>query len=341
MQTGDTSSAPATTAPIVVAGQQLWLFEESPHLIEAMLADIRAARVRVWLETYIFTDDDAGREVAEALAERARAGLDVRLLVDAWGSFRTPNSLFNRLRAAGVQVHLFHKFLDAFYAVSFLQVLNQRDHRKLLVVDDEIAYFGGMNIVDQSGIRSRDDVKRRHLPASAGWRDVHVRMLGPRQAEIAATFERQWDRVHHRPESTREPRWPVAEIAQAPDDSLYFFDTRPLLKNRRPQRVLVPLIRQARHDITLAVAYFIPLGAVLRELVRARRRGVRVRVIVPQQSDVRSGAVGRAGICTSSCSSGASASTSAKTACCTARPWSSTAAGRWSARAISTPAACG
>ena len=271
---------------VAVAGQELTLFVESPPLIAAMLDDIKAARTRVWLESYIFNDDEAGRAVADALAERAQAGLDVRLLVDAWGSFSTPSALFNRLRAAGVQVHLFHAFYDAFYAVRFLQVLNERDHRKLLIVDDDIAYFGGMNIVDPSGIRSAADAKSQHLPVSAGWRDVHVRMVGRRQADVAAAFARVWNRVHHRP-AGRQPKWPVKEIAQAPDDTIYFFDSRPLSKSRRPQRIIVPLLRQARREITLSVAYFIPLGSVLRELLRARRRGVRVRVIVPGQSDVK------------------------------------------------------
>jgi cardiolipin synthase len=281
------SARDALSRPVVVAGQHLTLYSESPPLIAAMLTDMRAARSRIWLETYIFADDAAGRAVAAVLAERARAGLDVRLLVDAWGSFSVPSRVWNELRAAGVRVHLFHAFYEAFYAVRFLQVLNQRDHRKLLVIDEQIAYFGGMNIVDQSGIRSRDDARARHLPASAGWRDVHVRMVGPRQAELAAAFSRLWNRVHRRPTGTREPHWPLKEIAAAPGDSLYFFDSRPLLKDRRPHRVLAPLLRQAQSDITMSVAYFIPLGRVLRELVRARKRGVRVRVIVPERGDVR------------------------------------------------------
>jgi cardiolipin synthase len=268
-----------------VAGQALTLFEESSSLIAAMVADIRAARSRVWMESYIFADDAAGREVAAALADRAAAGLDVRLMVDAWGSFSTPAALFNRLRAAGVRVHFFHALSQILWKTNFLSILNQRNHRKLLVIDDAIAYFGGMNVVDQSGIRSRADARRRHLPAAAAWRDVHVRMVGSRQAEIAASCERLWNRVHHRPLES-EPEWSVLDFRQVPRESLFFFDSRPSFKARRPQRILVPLIRQARHDITLSFAYFIPMGRVLRELLKARKRGVRVRVIVPGQSDV-------------------------------------------------------
>ena len=283
----NTRERESAAGPITVAGQALTLFTESPPLIEAMLADIRSARSRVWLETYIYANDDAGRAIAQALIERAQAGCEVRLLVDAWGSFSTPNALFDKMAAAGVKVHHFHAFKEAFYAVRFLQVLNQRDHRKLLVIDERIAYFGGMNVVDQRDIKNKDDAKERHLPASAGWRDVHVRLEGSRQPELAAIFDRLWRRVHHERQTSREPRWPVKQIAKAPEDSLYFFDTRPLLKNRRPHQVLVPLLRQAQRDVTLSMAYFIPLGRVLRELIRARKRGVTVRVIVPGQSDVK------------------------------------------------------
>jgi cardiolipin synthase len=273
-------------SPVTVAGHEFQLYAESPPLIEAMVADILAAKQRVWKETYIFVDDDAGRAVADALCDRARAGLDVRLMIDGFGSFSTPTVLLNRLRDAGVQVHVFHTLTQAMRGPQFLQALNQRNHRKLLIVDDDVAYFGGMNVVDQSGLESKDDVKARNLPSSAGWRDVHARMVGPRQAEIAASMDRLWKRVHHQSRG-KPPRWVVPNFAKVPDESIFFFDSRPTFKDRRPHRALVPLIRQAREEITLSMAYFLPLGRVLRALVKARRRGVRVRVIVPGQSDVR------------------------------------------------------
>jgi cardiolipin synthase len=251
-----------------------------------MVADILAAKRRVWKETYIFIDDDAGRAVADALCDRARAGLDVRLMIDGFGSFSTPTAMLNKMREAGVQVHVFHTLTQAMRGPQFLRAINQRNHRKLLIVDDDITYFGGMNVVDQSGLESKADVKARNLPTSAGWRDVHARMAGPRQAEIAATMERLWKRVHHQPRG-KAPLWRVPNFALAPDDSIFFFDSRPTFQDRRPHRALVPLIQHAREEITLSMAYFLPMGRVLRALVKARRRGVRVRVIVPGQSDVR------------------------------------------------------
>ena len=98
----DVTSSPeplaSAAAPVRVdvAGQRLTLFEESGSLIAAMIADIAAARTRVWMETYIFAADAAGGAMADALAERARAGLDVRLMVDGWGSFNMPRAMLNR-----------------------------------------------------------------------------------------------------------------------------------------------------------------------------------------------------------------------------------------------------
>lgn len=285
----ETLAAAAPRNCLQVAGHELWLFEESPPLIAAMVRDIRAATRRVWLEAYIVSGDRAGRAIAAALEERAGAGVDVRLMYDAVGSFSTPTEYFADLEAAGVQVHCYHSFARTIWTSRFFRLLNRRNHRKLLVADD-VAYFGGMNIVDQSSIHSVEDAKALRLPSSAGWRDVHVRMTGPKAPEVAGAFERLWQRVHHG-KSSRPPRWPGRKFVQAQEDTILFFESRPWIKAHRPYRVFLPLLRSARRTITLSMAYFLPLGAVLRELVRAARRGVCVRVILPERSDVKAAEV--------------------------------------------------
>ena len=156
----NTTNAGAMSA--TVAGHELTLFIETWPLIHAMLRDIRAARTRVWLETYIFHDDAAGQAVAEALCERAAAGVQVRVLYDAIGSNNTSWTFFRALQEAGVQVHAFHSVREALWRFSFLRILNRRDHRKLLIIDDTVAYFGGMNLIDTTlGARVADrDVAR-------------------------------------------------------------------------------------------------------------------------------------------------------------------------------------
>ena len=272
-------------AALCVAGQALTTFESSGPLIKAMVEDIRQARQRVWLESYIIAADAAGQAVAEALKERAAAGVDCRVIYDAVGSASTPSAFFRDLEAAGVHVHAFHTLWESLWQFRSLRVLNRRDHRKLLVIDDRTAYFGGMNLVDQSGIATVANAQARHLPASAGWRDVHVRLEGPQQQHLAEAFRRIWQRVrlHRRP---RRVRWAVREMLESRSESIHFFDSRPWFKYHQPRRVLSPLLRGARHTITLSMAYFIPDGRVLRDLLRAAKRGVKVRVIIPGISDV-------------------------------------------------------
>ncbi len=272
---------------VEVAGHELTIFEETTPLINRMVADIRAAKSRVWMESYIFAGDAAGRAIADALIDRARAGLDVRLMYDAVGSYSTPAALFAEMQSAGVQVHAYRGFWQSLFRWKFLRIFNRRNHRKLLVIDELVSYFGGMNIVDQSRIHSVADVKAQHLPASSGWRDVHVRMVGPRQADLADAMQRLWLKVH-RQKGPRWPKWPLAAMLRSIGDSLWFFDSRPTRRYRRPHLVFVSLIREAERDLTLSMAYFVPVGKVRRELVRARKRGVRVRVIIPAESDVKS-----------------------------------------------------
>lgn len=269
---------------ILVAGQELIVFLEVSSFLVALLADIRAARQRIWIESYIFYHDAVGRAVAEALKERARAGVAVRVLYDALGSQTTPAAFFHEMQAAGVQVHAFHTIWEAFWRFSFLRVLNRRNHRKVIVIDNGIAYFGGMNLIDPSRVAALPSEATR--PPSSGWRDVQVRLNGSQQAEIAESFDRSWRRAHRQKVERRPLDYRLAMLVEKPE-SIQFFDTGPGLRYSRAARVFARLIRRARSSISLSMAYFIPVGRVLRELLRARRRGVRVQVILPGECDVK------------------------------------------------------
>jgi cardiolipin synthase len=248
-----------------------------------MIEDIRKAQMRVWLETYIFHDDQCGRAVRDALLERCRAGVQVRVLYDAIGSGGTPWPFFVPLVEAGAAVHEFHAFWEALWRFSFFRVLNRRDHRKLLVIDDRVGYFGGMNIVDTA---SAPTVRQaEHLPSSAGWRDVHVRLEGPAQRQLAESLDRSWRRAHGEPIPRRPVSYRRALLARG-TESIQFFDSGPGLRHTRAYLVFTRLIRLARQTITTSMAYFLPVGRVLRAILRAPRRGVLFRVVVPGESDV-------------------------------------------------------
>lgn len=270
---------------ICVAGSCWQLFVESAPYIESLVDDIRSARQRVWVESYTIADDHAGRAIAEALKERAAAGVECRLLYDTVGSFNTPERFFADLRRAGVTVVAYRPVGNWLRRLWFWRRFHRRDHRKLVIIDDRVGYFGGMNIVDLGGSAVPGEVGGKHPAGEPPWRDVHVRVTGPQVAEMAEAWDSLWSDVHHRPRERRENPTP-REILSARDERVFFFDSRPHVKHHRPGRVLTKLIREARTNITLAMAYFLPFGGIMRALIRARKRGVSVTVIVPERSDV-------------------------------------------------------
>ncbi|HMD53304.1 MAG TPA: phospholipase D-like domain-containing protein [Phycisphaerae bacterium] len=270
---------------IEVAGHTLELFTEAPPLFSAMLEDINAAQKRVWLETYIFADDASGVSIAEALKRRAARGVDVRVLYDAVGSQKTSSAFFRDLAAAGVKVHAYHNFREALRKILVFIILNRRNHRKLLIVDNRSAYFGGMNIIDYGRdlrFLNVDDSEESHL----GRRDVHVRLRGPQQEEVARSFERSWRHALGLP-LERLPKDSRRVKLRDEQESIHFFDSGPRVKFGRATRVYRTLLNMGRRNVIIAMAYFIPYGAVMRSILAARRRGVRVDVVVPALSDIK------------------------------------------------------
>src|SRR5439155_10045353 len=183
----------------------------------------------------------------------------------------TPTAFFRDLKEAGVQVHAFHSVWEALYRFSISRVLNRRNHRKLLVIDDRVAYFGGMNLVDHGSARLVE--RAEHLPVSAGWRDIHVRLAGAQQSELAESFDRSWRRAR-RLRVKRRSRPYRRALPAAGEESIQFFDSGPGRKHTRAARVFTQMIRRANKRLALSMAYFLPVGPVLRQLLRAHRRGV-------------------------------------------------------------------
>jgi cardiolipin synthase len=277
-------TTPVSADALQVAGHELTVFVEAEPLAVRLLADLRWAQKRIWIESYIFAADEMGRTLAQVLKAKARQGLDVRVMYDAVGCLTTPDEFFEDLAAAGVRVHGFHQASEALRRWAFLRVFNRRNHRKLVVIDDSVAYFGGMNLVDPLGDAALEEARSERLPEARGWRDVHVRLVGPQQAAIAAMMDYLWRKVDH--ERVRQPRWALRQMLSCRQDGLFVFDCQPGFRGRRAARVLCPLLRRARHTITISMAYFLPTGSVLRELLQAARRGVRIRVLIPGNSDV-------------------------------------------------------
>ncbi|MFV1973265.1 MAG: phospholipase D-like domain-containing protein, partial [Thiohalobacterales bacterium] len=170
-----------TCSPELEAGaDNLQLFIEGDELYQAMLTDIAAAKQRIQLESYIFADDEIGRLFIDALVERAQAGVDVRVHIDAAGSlFPASRRLVRDLRGNRVRLRWFHRW-------SWRRPLryNRRNHRKLLITDEASAYVGGFNIHRESS-KAAFGIER--------WRDTHVHTGGRLATQAAQLFDRFWD----------------------------------------------------------------------------------------------------------------------------------------------------
>lgn len=237
------------------------LFTEGDALYAAMLASIQGARHSVRMESYIFASDEIGWQFAEALAERAAAGIDVRLHLDAAGAWRNSSlALLHHLRDRGVCVRWFHRW-------RWRQPLryNRRNHRKLLVIDEHTAYVGGFNIHRESS---------RQFYGPSRWRDTHAEISGPLVNDAAQLFDAIW-RGHR--------RWmPAQHIGRA---------TRLVSNHTRTCRHQIhclysELFASARERIYLTTPYFVPEPLTQLHLMAAARRGIDVRLLVPSKSDV-------------------------------------------------------
>ncbi|HKK16326.1 MAG TPA: phospholipase D-like domain-containing protein [Gammaproteobacteria bacterium] len=252
----------STAGPEISANtEQYALYVEGDILFDAMLAVINNAQHQVWLATYIFSGDEIGQQFVKALSAKAKAGMDVRLTVDALGSFFLfPRNLEKELTDQGVKVRRYHRW-------SWRKPLryNSRDHRKLLIVDGQQAFLGGFNIHRECSLSAFG--KER-------WRDTHVRITGELAIQAMELFAASWEGKPYRCLSPRE----------AFRDEL--LPNKPLKCRWRLRRIYRNMMNDARRYLYVSTPYFVPDRLVQKGLVAAARRGVDVRVLVPRKSDV-------------------------------------------------------
>ena len=265
-----------------------------PALIEA----IDAAQRRVALETYIYTDDATAHRVTEALVRAARRGVDVHLTIDGFGTGVLPAEIAAVLEAAGVALRIYRPVRGFRLQRRYLRRL----HRKIVVVDDDVAFVGGINIIDDFNHAPFND-------AALGPRyDFAVRVRGPLVAQIALTVDRLWWQMGVRTSvrevgvtgvaadfpvitDTPRPRHRGAsgrEGERAPGSVLASLVLRDNVRNRRAiEREYLRALGTARHEVIIANAYFLPGVRFMRALAACRRRGVRVRLLLQGQVEYR------------------------------------------------------
>jgi cardiolipin synthase len=269
------SSAGADRAPLAelrVGEHQVALLRDGGQAFPAMLAAIASARSFVCLETYILRDDGTGLRFGAALAERARSGVEVSVLYDAWGSRVSPEFLA-ALGEAGVRTVSYHPLSFAGPLARILSRTFRRDHRKGLVVDGRVAFTGGMNIADDYA--APED-------GGQGWRDTAVRLEGPAVQELLHLFLTVWRRAKGAP--LDEHRY--VHRARRPDPRVRVIGSGGPGLSWRIRRAYVEALREARARVRITSAYFLPTRAVSRALRDAALRGVDVQVIAAGTTDV-------------------------------------------------------
>jgi cardiolipin synthase len=262
--------AQATTGLPPTSATDARLLIDGGAKYSALLRDVAAARDHVHLEYYIFYPDRTGAALRDALVERARAGVKVRLLLDAVGSSKTPARFFNELTMAGGELAWFHPS-------RVLQVwkrpwLNLRSHRKIVVIDGHIAYTGGINITDEEDERLREDA----------YRDLHLRVEGNVVSSLQLVFIEDWAYATGQPPLTlpsptpHRGHIPVQVLVSGPDSSWEAI-----------HRLHVGAIHSSTRRVWLATPYFVPGEAARMALTSAALGGLDVRLLVPRRSDSR------------------------------------------------------
>jgi len=270
-------------APPLLTGNHAELLIDGPRTYAAMFAAIARAREYVLVESFIFEEASANNQTLSALLNAAAArGVKVYALYDAVGSLSTDVKFLDALRAAGISLCAFNPLnpLDERFSG-----VNQRDHRKIVVVDGALAFAGGVNFsqayrIASSQARARGLSKQKSL--EQGWRDTHIALRGTAARELERLFRTTWHEAKcagdvlptFRQESVGAGNTLVQVIASTPDDD-----------SNEIYATLLSVITYARRSIDVTMAYFVPDDALEKALADAASRGVVVRIILPSYSD--------------------------------------------------------
>lgn len=267
----------------LVSGNRVQLLRDGIQALPAMFDAMQRARNNINLEFFILEDIVChGRSVSDVLLDRLRQGVQVNILHDAWGSRNTPAAFFDRLRAAGARVLAYNPVNPLKVRVGWFP--NNRDHRKILVVDGKIGFTGGINFQKvyenprSAGLPSDGDTE------DAFWRDTAVRIEGPAVAEMQKLFFANW-RDQKGPPVMPAVYFP--HLVSRGDDTVRVIGSAP--GDKRPLYFisLMTAVLSAEQRVWFSTGYFVPPHIELREFARTARRGVDVRFVLPSHSDVQ------------------------------------------------------
>jgi cardiolipin synthase len=250
--------------PTIVGGNRIQVLQNGDEIFPSMLEAIRAARRTITFETYIYWSGHVGEEFAQALIERARSGVCVHVMLDWVGCDKISAELLARMKSGGVEVERYHRV-----RWFMLGRLNNRTHRKVLTIDGRVSFTGGVGVADQWSGNAQDP---EH------WRDMHFKVSGPVAAQMQAAFLDNWIKttghVLH-----GENYFP--HIEPSGDQLMQMFISSPEGGSDSMRLMYLIAITAAERRIDIEAAYFVPDRLMIRELISARQRGVRIRILVP------------------------------------------------------------
>ena len=250
--------------PAIVGGNDVSALQNGQQIFPAMLRAIRSAQTSITFETFIYWSGETGETFSQALSERARAGVPVSVVIDWVGSIKMDQSLLNAMQAAGVQLHRYRPL--NWYN---LGRMNNRSHRKLLVVDGRIGFTGGVGIADQW---TGDGSDPEH------WRDTHFQIEGPVVAQLQAAFNDNW--VKTTGQLLNGSRYFPALHEKGQFDA-HVFVASPAGGSESMHLMYLLALAASRTTIDLAASYFVPDRLMIDALIAARSRGVRIRILLP------------------------------------------------------------
>jgi cardiolipin synthase A/B len=250
--------------PAILPGNHVTDLQNGDEIFPAMLDAIRSARKTITFETYIYWSGEVGRKFADALSERARSGVQVNVTIDWAGSVSMEEALLTRMKDAGVHVERYRPL--HWYN---LGRMNNRTHRKLLVIDGRIGFTGGVGI---------GDPWQGHAQDPDHWRDMHFRIEGPAVAQMQAVFNDNWIKTSGQVLNGID-YFPPLQPAGGMDANM--FVSSPASGSESMHLMYLMVLAAAEHSIDLAAAYFIPDELITKALIAARHRGVKIRILMP------------------------------------------------------------
>ncbi len=273
----------AATGVPLIAGNKVTLLFDGPATMKEMMASAAGAKSSINLETYIFDQDPIGLQFADLLIEKRKQGVTVNLMYDSVGAMGTPAEFFERMKTAGINVLAFNPVNPAKRIGKW--ELNNRDHRKLMVVDGKVAFTGGINIsstyANSSFFRSSRKPETTADQKKVGWRDTHIKIEGPAVASLQWHFIDAWvdqdagelAEANYFPPLSPEGDKIVRILATDPDRESEIYKS------------FILAIQEAKTSVHITSAYFVPDKQFIETMTDAAKRGVDVKLVLPGVSD--------------------------------------------------------